>query len=136
MSDCIFCKIVNKEIPAEIIYEDDKVIAFLDIKPAVKGHTLLITKIHCQDFLSLPDDLIAHLFQQAKKIAPAIIKGSTADGFNLGVNNGSSAGQMINHCHLHIIPRYPNDGLSNWPGRDYEIEERKKYGEAIRQHLK
>jgi len=134
--DCIFCKIVNGEIPCEKIYEDDKVLAFLDIKPAVKGHTLLITKIHWQDFLSLPDDLIAHLFHRAKGIAPAIIKGAGADGFNIGINNGSSAGQVINHCHLHIIPRYPNDGLNNWQGKDYETEEIKKYGEAIRQHLK
>lgn len=133
--DCIFCKIVNKEIPAEIIYEDDKIMAFLDIHPAAKGHTLFITKVHCESFLALPDELITHLFHRAKEIAPVIMKGSNADGFNIGINNGSSAGQVIFHCHLHVIPRYQGDGLSMWPGKSYDENEIGKYAAEIRKNF-
>lgn len=133
--DCIFCKIVNYEIPGEIIYEDEKIMAFLDLHPAVKGHALLIPKVHCENFLALPDDLITYLFHRAKEIAPAIMKGSHADGFNIGINNGSSAGQVIFHCHIHLIPRHQNDGLTNWQGSDYAEGEMKFFGEEIRKYL-
>lgn len=134
--DCIFCKIVKGEIPCEKIYEDEKILAFLDIKPAVKGHTLIITKQHCQDFMSLPDELITYLFHKAKAIAPAILKGSKADGFNIGINNGSSAGQVIFHCHLHFIPRYSGDGLTMWPGSEYQPGEIGEFAKKIRKQLK
>lgn len=133
--DCIFCKIIKGEIPAEIIYQDEKIIAFLDIKPAVKGHTLFVTKQHCQDFLSLPDDLITYLFHKAKVITPAILKGAGANGFNIGINNGTSAGQVIFHCHLHVIPRFSGDGLTMWPGSDYQPDEIHEYAEKIRSFL-
>ncbi len=134
--DCIFCKIIKGEIPCEKIYEDDKILAFLDIKPAVKGHTLLVTKEHYVDFLTLPNNLISHLFHRAKEITPAIMKGANADGFNIGVNNGASAGQVIFHCHLHIIPRFKSDGLTMWQGSEYQEDEIKEYAERIRENLK
>lgn len=134
--ECIFCKIVKGQLPCERIYEDDKLFAFLDINPVNKGHTLLITKDHYEDFLSLPDDLIAYLFQKGKKIAPAVKQGAGANGFNIGINNGPAAGQVIFHCHLHIIPRKNDDGHKMWSGKQYQEGEIKKYSEKIKKYIK
>jgi histidine triad (HIT) family protein len=134
--DCIFCKIAQGELPSEKIYEDDKVLAFLDINPVNNGHTLLITKDHYENFLSLPDDLMSYVFKKAKLIAQAVSKGTDSDGFNLGINNGSAAGQMIFHCHLHIIPRKENDGIKMWPGKEYQDGEIKKVSEEIKKFIR
>ncbi|MBT7553464.1 HIT family protein [bacterium] len=109
--DCLFCKIINKEIPAKVIYEDDKYLAFLDIDPVSLGHTLVIPKKHADNFTVLSDQEAADLSAVIHKLAPKIIKILKADAYNLGLNNGLVSGQIIEHVHWHIIPRYQDDGL-------------------------
>ncbi len=114
--DCIFCKIIKGEIPASKIYEDDKVLAFLDIKPVNFGHTLIITKEHFQTMADVPDELLAYVFRQVKKLLPVIKKVMRADFIAITI-----LGIEVPHFHVHLIPRYFNDGLDNfWPTKKYE----------------
>ena len=133
--DCVFCKIINGEIPANKIYEDDKVLAFLDINPVNPGHTLVIPKKHSENLIDTADEDLCAIIKAVKKIAPAIVKTVEAGGFNLGVNNGAAAGQLVNHLHFHIMPRSDNDGLELWPGRPYEEGQAKQIAEKIKKEL-
>lgn len=126
----IFSRIVAGEIPAHKVYEDDKVLAFLDITPDSKGHTLVIPKEEYKDILELPDELASHIIITAKKIAIAIKAAFKPDGFNFIQNNGSAAGQIIFHYHLHIIPRYA-DKKKDSNKKDFE-----KIAEAIKVEIK
>lgn len=109
--DCIFCKIVKGEIPCTKVYEDDSFIGILDVKPKAEGHTLIISKKHYRNLLDMPSTLGNEIFSIAKEIALKLIKEGKGEGFNLIVNNESSAGQVVMHTHLHIIPRKTGDGL-------------------------
>ena len=136
MSDCIFCKIVSKEIPSEVIYEDDKILAFLDISPVNKGHSLVIPKKHYENSLETPEEILKELIVVVKKVALAIKKVTGAEGINFGVNNGAAAGQMIFHTHMHVIPRFKSDGLKLWGSGEYENEqEAKQFAEKIKEKL-
>lgn len=135
MSDCIFCKIVKKEIPADIIFEDKQVVAFLDINPVNPGHTLVVPKEHHADVLETPDSVASQMMVHVKKIAPAIMKAVKADGFNVGINTKPAAGQVIFHTHLHIIPRFSTDGLKHWPHKQLPKEEMVKVQKEIRAHF-
>jgi len=134
--DCIFCKIVRGEIPANKVLEDNEFLAFLDIKPISKGHALLIPKVHCKNLLDFPRTEETDLMEFLKKIATAVVKATNADGFNLGMNNGRAAGQVIHHAHFHIIPRFENDGLHSWPNHDASKEELEEVQEKIKSFLK
>ncbi len=131
MNDCIFCKIIKKQIPADFIYENDKIVAFLDIHPSNKGHTLVVPKEHHADLLETPDNVLAEIMSKTKQIAPAVIKAVNAQGFNTIFNTKPAAGQMVFHTHLHIIPRFTNDGLKHWPEQKTTAEELKKVKEQI-----
>ncbi len=109
MSSCVFCKIVDGSLPSHKIFEDERALAVLDINPIRRGHTLILPKKHYENFLDIPEEELAHLSILAKKIAPAIMKATDADGFNIIGNNGASAGQIILHTHLHVIPRKAGD---------------------------
>ncbi len=136
MKDCIFCKIIDGKIPSTKIYEDDKVLAFLDISPVNKGHVLIVSKEHTEDFLSMSEKNINDVFLAAQKIAEAVMKGTNAEGFNLGMNNKPAAGQVVFHSHLHIIPRFKKDGLHLWGSRGpYTEGEAAKVAENIREKL-
>ena len=124
-NNCIFCKIIAGEIPCDKIYEDDKVLAFLDINPINRGHALVIPKKHYLDLLECPDDLAEYLIRVVKKTGKAVLKVVEADAFNVGLNNGAAAGQVVNHVHWHIIPRFKGDGLETWPDGSYESNEEK-----------
>lgn len=132
MSDCIFCKIVAEEIPSYKVYEDEYVLAFLDIHPTNPGHTLVIPKAHHKDFLDTPAELQAKMIQVIGKIAPAIMKAVGAEAFNLGVNNGAVAGQIIFHTHFHIMPRFTADGHKLWHGKEMSPVEFTRIMEAIK----
>jgi len=108
--DCIFCKIINKEIPANIVYEDEHVLAFLDITQGTKGHTLVIPKEHSKNILETKDELLTHVFQATKTIAKAIKKAFNPIGLNI-INNTDKPLQSVFHFHVHIIPRYEDDGV-------------------------
>jgi len=135
MPDCIFCKISAGEIPVYKIYEDDAVLAFLDITPVNPGHTLVIPKNHFDNLLDLPEAEAHKLIGIIKKIAPAILTGVGADGFNLELNNGTVAGQVVNHVHWHIVPRYQGDGRELWHGRNYGEGEAEKVLEKIKSKI-
>lgn len=121
MSDCIFCRIVRGEIPSTKLYEDEAVLAFMDIGPIVKGHALVIPKAHYDPVTAVPPDLLGRLMLVVQKIAAAQIAGLHADGINLHQSNGACAGQVVPHVHFHVIPRFANDGHRwNWNARKYD----------------
>jgi len=107
--DCIFCKIINGEIPAEKVYEDDNVIAILDVNPRSTGHTMIIPKDHYSNLLELPDDKVGFVFRAGKKVAGMIKKAFNPKGFTMGLNHGKISGQEVDHLHFHIIPRFEGD---------------------------
>lgn len=107
---CFFCKIINKEIPAEIIYEDESVIAILDIHPRAPGHAIVLPKVHAENILDLPNENIKGVFMAVKKVTELLNKSLMPDGFTIGINHGKVSGQTIDHLHIHIIPRWFNDG--------------------------
>lgn len=117
--DCIFCKIANGEIPSNTVYEDEDFRAILDMGPAAKGHTLLLPKEHADNLFELPEDLASKALVTAKAVGKKIKEKLGADGLNIVQNNGEIAGQTVMHFHIHIIPRYKNDGQKiGWiPGK-------------------
>jgi histidine triad (HIT) family protein len=137
MSDCIFCKIIANEIPATTVYEDEEVLVFMDIGPIIKGHTLVIPKKHYDPVTDTPDDVLDKLHRVAKKIAGAQMNGLGADGVNIMQNNGKAAGQVVPHLHIHVIPRFCDDGHRwNWnPGKYEDFGEMKKLADKMRDHL-
>lgn len=121
MNDCIFCKIVAQDIPATVVYEDDDVLVFMDIGPIIKGHTLVIPKNHYDPVTETPDDVLAKLHVVAKQVARAQMNGLGADGVNIMQNNGKAAGQEVPHIHVHVIPRFGDDGHHwNWAAKKYD----------------
>ncbi|MGG4167101.1 HIT family protein [Rossellomorea vietnamensis] len=139
MSDCIFCKITDGEIPAMKVYEDEHVLAFLDISQVTKGHTLLIPKVHKENVYELTPDVASHIFSVAPKIANSIKAEFNPVGMNLLSNAGEEAGQSVFHFHMHFIPRYGNgDGFGAvWKTHndDYSHEDLKTIADSIASHL-
>jgi len=120
MEDCLFCKIIKGEIPSNKIYEDEDTYCLLDINPVNEGHTLVIPKKHTTDLLEMTKEDIAKTFAIAQKMGEKVIEKLDADGFNIIVNTKPEAGQVIHHTHIHIIPRFKEDGLKHWPGKPYK----------------
>jgi histidine triad (HIT) family protein len=110
MDNCIFCKIASGEIPSNTIYEDDSFRVILDNGPATKGHALVLPKEHYANLFEIPEDVLSGAVVVAKKVAGTMKEKLACDGLNLVQNNGEAAGQTVMHFHLHIIPRYQNDG--------------------------
>ncbi len=131
-NDCIFCKIINKEIPAPIVYEDDKILAFLDINPVNKGHTLVIPKEHYKNIYKTPDEILGYIMSVAKKIAIKLKESVEAEGINIHMNNDEVAGQSVFHTHIHIIPRMSTDGYKHWKGTPYKEGEIEKILEKLK----
>ncbi|MDM5328371.1 HIT family protein [Neobacillus sp. CF12] len=112
MSNCIFCKIVNGDIPSAKVFENEHVLAFLDISQVTKGHTLVIPKVHKENLFELTPDIAKNLFESVPAIANALKKEFEPIGLNTVNNNGEAAGQTVFHFHMHLIPRYGNgDGF-------------------------
>jgi histidine triad (HIT) family protein len=110
-STCIFCQIVTKQAPASIIYEDQAVIAFLDIRPLNLGHTQVIPKAHYVDIFEIPSEMLSHVHAVAKRISPAVKIATNSDGISIIQQNGKAAGQDIFHLHVHIVPRFEGQKL-------------------------
>lgn len=108
--DCIFCKIANGEIPSRTLYEDKLFRVILDLAPATRGHALILPKEHADNLYDLPEETSAAVMVLAKKLALVMRERLSCDGLNLVQNNGEAAGQTVSHFHLHMIPRYINDG--------------------------
>lgn len=111
MAECIFCKIVKGEIPSFKVFENDRVFCFLDINPLTKGHTLVIPKNHYENVFDIPENDLKEIISTAKDLSVKIKKTLNAEGVNLVNASGEAAEQSIFHFHLHIVPRYKNDGL-------------------------
>ncbi len=136
--DCIFCKIVAGEIPCFKVYEDDKVLAFEDINPISKGHTLIIPKIHAENIWEIPEEYLIAIHKAAKKIAEAIKKVLNPVGIACLQLNGKGAGQVIMHYHLHLMPRSsdePELPVSKWEMRPADKEELKEIAEKLAQAI-
>ncbi len=124
MSDCIFCKIAAGDIPSATLYEDDDFRVILDLGPATKGHALILPKQHACDITEMPEDLLEKAILLAKKVVTTMEKVLPCDGYNIVQNNGTAAGQTVFHFHMHLIPRYENDGAGiTWkPGELTEAQ--------------
>lgn len=124
MENCIFCKIIAGEIPSTKVYEDDDVLAFLDLTQTTKGHTLVVPKQHSRNLLAMSPDEAALLFSKIPQIANKIVKNMDAKGMNVLQNNEEIAGQSVFHTHVHLIPRYAeNDGfVGKFTEHDYDLQ--------------
>ena len=126
MPDCIFCKIIRKETPATVIYEDSKSLAFLDIRPINIGHTLVIPREHVENIFEISEDELSYLSKIVKKMAHAIKDTFNCDGIKIAQSNGKAAGQVVPHLHIHVIPFFKNKPA---------VEEREFVGERILKKL-
>ncbi|MFQ3318991.1 MAG: histidine triad (HIT) family protein [Natronomonas sp.] len=108
--DCVFCHILDGEIPARVVYEDDNVLAFLDANPLSRGHTLVVPKAHHERIDDLPTADRNAVFETLGRLAPSVEAAVDADGVNVGMNDGKAAGQEVPHVHGHIVPRFEGDG--------------------------
>ena len=136
MTDCIFCSIVSKQVPSEILYENELVLSVLDINPIHFGHALILPKQHCSDFLTLPEETYHSILNTAKIVTQALVQSLNLEGYNLFSNNGTIAGQSVFHFHLHVTPRYRDDNirfilnLKKYPKGDLN-----RYGMMIRKFI-
>jgi len=119
MSDCIFCQIINKVIPAEFVYEDDDMVAFLDVNPVHPGHALVMPKQHVEKFVDVSPENCKAIAGVIQKIMKSLTGDLGYDGVNLIQNNGAAAGQIVPHLHFHVIPRKSGDGFAHWHGQGY-----------------
>ncbi len=129
-NDCIFCAIAAGEIPCFKIYEDDLVLAYLDINPFTKGHTLVIPKAHSEGLLDTDDALLGEIVARVKKVAAHLKTALPCDGFNILQNNGEAAGQTVRHVHFHIVPRYGAEPIA-FENHKGDMDELKSLGERL-----
>jgi len=134
-SDCVFCKIIKGELPSYKVYEDEHVLAFLDIRPVNAGHTLVVPKKHSHNIFDIAPKDWAAVAEAVRVLSIAIEKGVEADGVNIAMNNREHAGQVVHHPHVHIIPRFKGDGLKLMPQREYKESEAESSAEKIRASL-
>jgi len=136
MDDCVFCKMVAGEIPVATVYENEAVLAFLDIGPVSDGHTLVIPKRHYASVHECDGEVLAKVGSCLGEIAGAVVKAMGADGYNVLCNNGRAANQVVEHLHFHIIPRKTGDGVfTQWPTYQYREGQLEYIAEKIRKSL-
>ncbi len=116
MKNCIFCTIVEGSIPNHTVYEDSQTLAFLDIEPRSKGHTVVIPKVHAETIFDLNEELLKALMPAVQRVTERLEKTLQPDGYNIGWNHGEAGGQAVPHLHVHVIPRWSDDGGSNMHG--------------------
>ncbi len=131
--DCIFCKIIAGQIPSFTLYENEIVICFLDVFPANPGHTLIVPKAHYKNVAETPEQVLQGIISAAKYLSPIVVKAVGMEGFNLFLNDGRSAGQLVEHVHLHVLPRQQGDNLRvHPPQKSYPQGEAEKIQAKIR----
>jgi histidine triad (HIT) family protein len=135
--NCPFCQIIAGNIPANKVYEDDQIVAILDINPAAKGHILVVPKEHFQLLAICPPELFTHMFKKAKELSKAVEEGVLSQGTELLIQSGAAAGQQSSHFMLHIIPREPSDGISAFDleSKSFPEETLKQVREAVSKNL-
>jgi len=134
--ECVFCRIIEHTLPAEILYENDRVISILDINPIHHGHALVIPKEHCTDFLSIPEGDLHDVLHVSQIVARALVRSLNLQGFNVFSNNGRIAGQSVFHFHMQITPRYPEDNIRFvLQLKSYTHDAMAEYARKIREHI-
>ena len=119
MQNCVFCKIIEGELPSYKVYEDQDILAFLDINPTSHGHTLVVPKKHFTNFEEISEDILQKTILVVKKVGKSVKDNLDVVGYNVCENNDPGANQIIPHIHFHIIPRYQDDHLDPWPQSPY-----------------
>lgn len=132
MEDTVFAKIIRRELPADIVYEDNDTIAFLNIAPNTPGHTLVVPKNFCRNLLDMDDATAEALIRSVKNVAQAIKKALSADGITIKMNNEAAGGQLVFHAHMHVIPRHEGDNYASGPKGPYPPGEAAALAERIR----
>ena len=127
--ECIFCHIIQKEVPASCVYEDDQVAVFLSNRPVNEGHTLVVPKKHYENIYEIPEDEVAYLSKIVKRVAVAVRAAMAVEGIRVVQNNGSAAGQVIFHLHVHVIPMKPHEGFTH--GKAYRDQTKGRMPEAL-----
>jgi histidine triad (HIT) family protein len=136
MSECIFCRIVAREIPATVVHEDQDTLAFMDIGQVNPGHVLVTVKKHADNIFALDEAQAAAVFRSAAKVARAIHGAFEPQGLSVYQANGRAAGQTVFHLHLHLVPRYEGDGMAlTWPVKNPPREKLAEYAEKIKAKL-
>ncbi len=136
-ASCIFCKIVKKQAPASIIYEDETVIVFLDKRPLNEGHTLVIPKKHYVDIFDIPENQLSQVHKVAKQVSVAVKKATNADGISIIQQNGKAAAQDIFHLHVHVVPRFEGQKLPRFSElKEVERAKLDDISKKIKQQLK
>ena len=133
MPDCVFCKIIQGELPCAEIFSNDTVMAFLDIGPLVEGHTLIVPREHYENIWECPPALGAALTEAMQRVGRAVMAGTGASGLNMVMNNGAAAGQLVPHAHWHLIPRIEGDGLLHVQQKEYES---RQHMEALAEQIR
>ncbi len=138
MQGCIFCRIGRGEIPSVKLYEDELVLSFLDIAPINHGHLLVIPKEHHTSPSTIPENIAGRMFSVAGRLGTALKRALDADGFNFHLADGTCAGQVVMHAHMHVVPRHSDDGFHwNWRQKRYENDDqRNQIAERIIERLK
>ncbi|TSC70817.1 MAG: Hit-like protein involved in cell-cycle regulation [Parcubacteria group bacterium Gr01-1014_49] len=136
MEDSVFTKIIRRDIPANIVYEDDDTIAFLDARPNVPGHTLVVPKKQVRNIFDIDDETLASVMRTVRKIAPAVRDAVGAHGVHINSNHEAAAGQVVFHLHFHIIPRHDRSEFEFWPQSDYSKGDDALIAEKIRAKIK
>ena len=135
--DCIFCKIINGEIPAVKVLDEELVVAFMDINPSSKGHMLVVPKNHAENIFEIPESDLAALIKAVKRCAKAVKEALNAEGITILQLNGKASNQIVPHLHIHIIPRWKNDGLSisNWEMKPGDMEEINDIAQKVKENI-
>jgi histidine triad (HIT) family protein len=135
--DCIFCKIVDGEIPAVKVLDEDRVLVFMDINPASRGHMLVVPKRHAENIFEISEDDLAAVTNAVKRCATAAKEALGAEGITVLQLNGTASDQLVPHLHVHIMPRWKDDGLivSNWEMKAGDMDELHAIAENVKEHL-
>ena len=137
MSDCVFCRIVAKQIPATVVQEDADTLAFMDIGQVNPGHVLVALKSHADNLFELQDAQAAAVFRAVARVARAILDAFAPQGLSVYQANGKAAGQTVFHFHVHLVPRHENDGMNlTWPVKNPPREKLEEYAAKIREKLR
>jgi histidine triad (HIT) family protein len=136
MADCVFCRIVAKQIPASVVHEDEHTLAFMDLGQVNPGHVLVAAKAHAENVYSLDDAQAAAVFRSVARVARAIRAAFAPEGLSVYQANGKAAGQTVFHLHVHLVPRYENDGMNLiWPAKNPPREKLEEYAAKVRVHF-
>jgi histidine triad (HIT) family protein len=136
MADCVFCRIVAKQIPASVVHEDEHTLAFMDLGQVNPGHVLVAAKAHAENVYSLDDAQAAAVFRSVARVARAIRAAFAPDGLSVYQANGKAAGQTVFHLHVHLVPRHEGDGMNLiWPAKNPPREKLEEYAAKVRAHF-